>query len=44
MLEKYLALAANSSSELMLPLTLLVLALGFVGLVILILIGKERAD
>ncbi len=38
------AVAANGSSDLMLPIILLVVALGFVGFVILILIGKGRAD
>jgi len=44
MLEWLEAMAANGSSELMFPITLLVVALGFVGLIILLLIGKGRAD
>ena len=44
MLVEFLMLAADGSSELMFPLTFLIVALGFVGLVILILIGKGRAD
>jgi hypothetical protein len=40
MLERFLILASNGSSELMFPITLLIVALGFVGVVILILIGK----
>ena len=44
MLKWLVALAANGSSELMFPITLLIVALGFIGLVILILIGKGRAD
>jgi|GEM_PF-1840449 len=44
MLKWLVTLAANSSSELMFPITLLIVALGFVGAVIIILIGKGRAD
>ena len=44
MLEWLEAMAANGSSELMFPITLLVVALGFVGLIIILLIGKGRAD
>jgi len=44
MLELLVALAANGSSELMFPITLLIVALGFVGAVIIILVGKGRAD
>jgi hypothetical protein len=44
MLELLVALAANGVSELMLPITLLIVALGFVGAIILILIGKGRSD
>jgi len=44
MLEELLMLAGEGPSELMLPITLLIVALGFVGAVILILIGKGRAD
>jgi uncharacterized membrane protein YqjE len=40
MLKLLVSLLANSSSDLMFPITLLIVALGFVGLIILILIGK----
>jgi VIT1/CCC1 family predicted Fe2+/Mn2+ transporter len=44
MLGSFLPLAVSGSSELMVPIILLVVALGFVGAVIILLIGKGRAE
>ncbi|MEM1994391.1 MAG: hypothetical protein QXW32_02775 [Nitrososphaerales archaeon] len=43
MLKEFLMLAVKGS-ELMFPISLLIVALGFAGLVILILVAKGRAD